>query len=83
MATDPRLDGFTGADLSSLVREASLNALRQKIDGILPQDKDVILNFKHFDAALNKVRPSVSIVDRQRYNQMQSLFSTTITPLNA
>lgn len=83
MATDPRLDGFTGADLSSLVREASLNALRQKIDGILPPDKDVILNFKHFDAALNKVRPSVSIVDRQRYNQMQSLFSTTITPLNA
>ncbi|KAH9412447.1 hypothetical protein DERP_014589 [Dermatophagoides pteronyssinus] len=78
LASDPRLDGFTGADLSALIREASLNALRQKIDGILPFDKDLILNFEHFDAALNKVRPSVSIVDRQRYNQMQSLFTETI-----
>jgi len=46
-------DGYTGADLESVVREAGLLALREDITS-----KEV--KKKHFDEAMKKVKPSVT-----------------------
>ncbi|RWS23812.1 nuclear valosin-containing-like protein [Leptotrombidium deliense] len=60
IAKDSRLNGFTGADLKALVREASLIALKQKLDGIIAQNKPIVLNSDHFESAIRKIKPSVS-----------------------
>jgi len=60
-------DGYTGADIESLVREAAMLALREDID-----TKKVTK--KHFDKALEKVLPSVSKNDQQRYQQVESKY---------
>ncbi len=46
-------EGFSGADLESLVREAGLNAMREKMDA-----KEV--KKKHFSHALGEVSPSIN-----------------------
>ncbi len=46
-------DGYTGADLESVAREAGLLALRENIEA-----KEV--SKKHFDESLKKVKPSVT-----------------------
>jgi len=46
-------NGYTGADLAALVREATLIALREDL-------KATRVRFKHFEQALSKVRPSVT-----------------------
>lgn len=55
-------EGFTGADLAALVRDASLLALSEIILSA-KSDNDftpVFVTSKHFDSALQKLRPSVS-----------------------
>ncbi len=46
------LDGYTGADIASLIREAAMAALREDVEG------DTVLA-KHMDEALVMVRPSL------------------------
>lgn len=60
-------EGYTGADIEALAREAAMLALREDID-----TKKVTR--KHFDAAMEKVLPSVSKNDQQRYQQIESRY---------
>ncbi|GAB6148236.1 CDC48 family AAA ATPase [Stetteria hydrogenophila] len=46
-------EGYTGADLAALVREAALIALREDINS-------PVVRRKHFEQALQKVKPSVN-----------------------
>jgi len=55
-------EGYTGADIESLAREAAMLALRENIDTKL-------ITSKHFDKAMEKVLPSVSKNDQHRYNK--------------
>jgi len=48
-----RTEGYTGADIEVLVREAGLIALRENIN----TDK---VHMRHFEEALKKVRPSLT-----------------------
>ncbi len=48
-----RTEGYTGADLAALVREAAMHALREDIN-------TRHVSMKHFEAALKKVKPSVT-----------------------
>jgi transitional endoplasmic reticulum ATPase len=48
-----RTEGYSGADLELLVREATFLALREDINA-----KEVAM--RHFEAALNKVKPSIT-----------------------
>jgi len=48
-----RTNGYTGADLAALVREAAMGALREDL-------QNGIVKKKHFDIALSKVKPSVT-----------------------
>ena len=62
-----KTEGYTGADIESLVREAAMLALRENID-----TKKVTK--KHFDDAMEKVLPSVSKSDQHRYQQIESQY---------
>lgn len=55
-------DSFTGADLAGLVRQASLQALRDSllVEVTNEADVDLSVNKKHFVLALKHLRPSVS-----------------------
>ncbi len=48
-----RTEGYTGADLELLVREAGLMALREDL-------KTREVSLRHFEQALNKIRPSLT-----------------------
>lgn len=63
---DPRLDGYTGADLSSLVKESATQALQEFVFGQSDagghdmEMGDVCVHLRHFQAAITKIRPSVN-----------------------
>ena len=61
------LDGYTGADIESLVREAAMLALREDIE-----TKKVTK--KHFESAMEKVQPSVTKADQDRYKQVEQRY---------
>ncbi|KAJ3610691.1 hypothetical protein NHX12_022783, partial [Muraenolepis orangiensis] len=82
IAHDERCDCFTGADLSALVREASVNALRAHLKfrpSLLPSGHtfssgpvvDIRVTKQNFDDAFKKVRPSVSKKDRLMYERLK------------
>jgi ribosome biogenesis ATPase len=50
---------LSGADLAALVREASVSALREHLS-TNGTDKCITVHQRHFEKALEKVRPSVS-----------------------
>ncbi|CAG8609439.1 5962_t:CDS:2, partial [Ambispora gerdemannii] len=58
IAEDSRCEGFSGADLASLIREAAVSALRESI---------------FFDSDSN-VAPSVSKPDKRRYEALRVKF---------
>jgi transitional endoplasmic reticulum ATPase len=60
-------EGYTGADLESLAREAAMLALRENKDA-------KTVTKKHFDKAMEKVPPSVSKSDAQRYKQIEQQY---------
>lgn len=65
---DPRCEGFSGADLSALVREASMAAIREALDLGLSDLPPV--SHRHLDVALGKVVRSVSPRDLQLYERL-------------
>ncbi|KNC96686.1 uncharacterized protein SPPG_07899 [Spizellomyces punctatus DAOM BR117] len=67
VAKDARCEGFSGADLAALVREAAVAALRDCLyaagPGVPPIDlttHKMVVQQKHFDTAFVKVSPSVN-----------------------
>lgn len=89
IARDSRCDGFSGADLAALVREASVLALREKLKEHRVEEQQgegnrikqnattyqVSVNQGHFAAALDKVQPSVGLAQRKKYNSLRSRLS--------
>ncbi len=62
-----KTEGYTGADIAALCREAALTALREK-----GRPTKVIM--RHFAEALKKVQPSVSREDISRYEKIREEF---------
>ncbi|NXR46817.1 NVL protein, partial [Hippolais icterina] len=76
IAYSQHCDCFTGADLSALVREASICALRQEMALQNTQSKkgEIKISRKHFEEAFRKVKSSVSKQDQIMYEELhQSL----------
>ncbi len=67
-----RTEGYTGADLASLVREAGILAIRESINEKLEHAKPV--NIKHFEEALKTVKPSLTPQDIERYRKRPANF---------
>jgi ribosome biogenesis ATPase len=93
-----RFDGFSGADIAALVREAGVVALRREIAswdssgatqsgtahewGLQSQPLErggdtpkVIVSLRDFEQAANKVGPSVSVVQRKKYQNLRARFA--------
>jgi len=62
-----KTDGYTGADLEALVREAAMLALRESIDA-----KEV--KPKYFEEALKKIKPSVTKSTIDTYQKIEDNF---------
>ncbi|XP_068573592.1 nuclear valosin-containing protein-like isoform X2 [Cebidichthys violaceus] len=87
IAFDERCDCFSGADLTALVREASVNALRVYMKSQHSQTTssghtfssgsvaDIRVSKQNFDDAFKKVRPSVSKKDQRMYEQLRESLS--------
>ncbi|XP_066034282.1 nuclear valosin-containing protein-like isoform X1 [Chamaea fasciata] len=76
IAHSQHCDCYTGADLSALVREASVCALRQEMALQNSQSKkgEIKISRKHFEEAFRKVKSSVSKQDQIMYEELhQSL----------
>ncbi|XP_053475689.1 nuclear valosin-containing protein-like [Ictalurus furcatus] len=82
IAHDKRCDCFTGADLSALVREACVNALRAHLYSQTAlahtghtfsssSVKGIRVSRQNFEEALKKVRPSVSKKDQLMYEKLR------------
>ncbi|XP_069340606.1 nuclear valosin-containing protein-like isoform X1 [Eulemur rufifrons] len=73
IAGDLRCDCYTGADLSALVREASLCALRQEMASQKSGNENgkLKISHKHFEEAFKKVKPSVSKKDQVMYELLK------------
>jgi len=78
-----RCEGYSGADLAALVREAGVIALRKTLGGLDEMDEStedrrpisVRVGVQDFILALDKVRPSVSVVQRRKYEGLRSKFA--------
>jgi len=68
-----RCDGYSGADLAALVKEAAIEALGECAD----DDERPIVALRHFERALSKVAPSVSKRDEQRYLALRNRMHTS------
>ncbi|XP_077005253.1 nuclear valosin-containing protein-like isoform X2 [Tamandua tetradactyla] len=77
IASDLRCDCYTGADLSALVREASVCALRQEMARPTSRHEkgELKVSHKHFEEAFKKVKPSVSKKDQVMYEALQQSLS--------
>ena len=62
-----KTDGYVGADIESICREAALLAMREDIGA-----KQV--SMKHFEQALEKVKPSVNAEVEKAYEELQQTF---------
>ncbi|KAK6459884.1 AAA ATPase [Scheffersomyces coipomensis] len=92
VAEDERCRNFSGADLSSLVREAGVTALKkkffsnQRIDQLdasgfyEPEglDDQISVTIDDFDQALSSISPSVSDKDRSRYERLNKRMGWSI-----
>ena len=75
-----RTDGYVGADLEALCREASMAATRGFINSVEPEDaaqsvENVRVTADHFEEALEEVGASVDEDTRERYEEMEDQFT--------
>jgi len=75
-----KCDGYSGADLAALVREAGVTALKRTLGALDEMDDgvenfNVVVNLADFLKALDKVRPSVGAAQRKKYQNLQSKFA--------
>ncbi|KIL61026.1 hypothetical protein M378DRAFT_187622 [Amanita muscaria Koide BX008] len=77
-------DGYSGADLASVVREAGVVALKRTLGALdkmesegspVPPDTKVVITIRDFCNALDKVGPSVSVSQRRRYEALRNKFA--------
>ncbi|OCH94848.1 AAA-domain-containing protein [Obba rivulosa] len=78
-----RCEGYSGADLASLVREAGVAALKRTLGALDAMEENagiggeaqVTVTVDDFVRALDKVQPSVSAAQRRKYESLRSKLS--------
>jgi len=76
-----RTEGYVGADIEAVTREASMAATREFLASVDPEDiGDSVGNVKvtmdHFEHALDEVGPSVDEDTREQYEEIEERFDT-------
>lgn len=64
-----KLEGYVGADIESIVREAAIRALREDI-------KAEAVTKKHFEEAMKTIRPSITEEIKKAYDSLKEKFSS-------
>ncbi|XP_039179547.1 katanin p60 ATPase-containing subunit A-like 1 isoform X1 [Crotalus tigris] len=80
-----KIEGYSGADITNVCRDASLMAMRRRINGLSPEeiralskeDLQMPVMKGDFDLALKKISKSVSAADLEKYEQWMSEFGST------
>ncbi|MGM0592146.1 MAG: CDC48 family AAA ATPase [Halobacteriota archaeon] len=72
-------DGYVGADIEALCREAAMAASREFITSVKPEEivesvGNVRITMQHFEDALEEVGPSVTDETRERYAEIEERF---------
>jgi transitional endoplasmic reticulum ATPase len=80
-----RTDGYVGADIEAVAREASMAASREFITSVSPEEMsdsigNVRVTMDHFEHALGEVSASVDDDTRERYEEIEERFDTTEEP---
>ncbi|GAA5871050.1 hypothetical protein JCM16303_001675 [Sporobolomyces ruberrimus] len=89
IALDQRAEGLSGADLSALVREAAVAALREMFTSIDLDGPPLAaptsieeggtglakVEMRHFETALARANPSVSVPQRRRFEVLRKKFA--------
>jgi transitional endoplasmic reticulum ATPase len=73
------MEGYVGADIEAVCREAAMNASRELITSVEPEDigssvGNVRITREHFKQAMEEVNPSVTEETRQRYEEIERRF---------
>ena len=76
-----RTEGYVGADIEALTREASMAATREFVNSVDPEDigdsvGNVRVTMDHFEDALEEVGPSVTEEAKERYEEIEQRFDT-------
>jgi len=74
-----RTEGYVGADIEAVCREASMAATREFIRSVDPDEVDdtvgnVRVTAEHFEQAIEEVSPSVDEETEQRYEEIEEQF---------
>nr|CAD7457955.1 unnamed protein product [Timema tahoe] len=69
------VEGYTGADLAALIREAGLHALMDFIDSPTEGKHNLEISRDHCSRALLRIRPSVTRKDQAHYEKYRRLYS--------
>ena len=72
-------EGYVGADIEAVCREASMAATREFINSVGPEEAvdsvgNVRVSREHFEQALEEVNPSVTAETRERYEEIEERF---------
>ena len=79
-----RLEGYSGADITNVCRDACMMAMRRKIAGLTPEQirslsKDELelpVSPEDFEEAIRKVNKSVSAEDIRKYKRWMDEFGS-------
>lgn len=79
-----KIDGYSGADITNVCRDASMMAMRRRIQGLTPEEiralsKDELqmpVTMMDFDHSLKKVSKSVSALDLEKYEKWMAEFGS-------
>lgn len=78
-------EGFTGADLAGLIRQAALHTLKSSITDFEPDEKtlkrDLKVSKTDIFNALRNIRPSVSDEDNKHYEKLRHKYGRENTDL--
>jgi transitional endoplasmic reticulum ATPase len=79
-----RTDGYVGADIEAVCREAAMAATREFVNSVSKEEMDesignVRISEDHFERALDEVSPSVTQQVRERYEEIEERFDTSET----
>lgn len=85
-------EGYTGADLAGLVRQASLQTLKDSIDACSSRQEDsspsggdatemdteeqLVVELRHFQEAIRNIKPSVNEEDKKHYERLKKKYGS-------
>lgn len=78
-------DGYVGADIEAVTREAAMIATREFIDSVDSEDIEgsvgnVRITMDHFEAALDEISPSVTEEVQEQYEEIEDQFGRASEP---